>query len=153
TVTQDYNLSPAKPTLVAETAYETGYGDPNNTAYYVRQNEYQALLAGALGVTYGDYKVQDMDISWSPSDWLPRMYLPGVQQMTYMRNLLASRAWYNLVPDQAHTVLTAGYGNTDYASAELSSDDSFFLAYIPTARTVTVDLTKLAGSQVKAQWY
>src|SRR5262249_12010632 len=28
-----------------------------------------------------------------------------------------------------------------------------FLAYIPTSRTVTVDLSKLAGSQVKAQWF
>src|SRR5262249_39656122 len=93
------------------------------------------------------------------SSWKNHLNTPGAQQITFMRNLLAARAWYNLVPDQTHAVLTAGYGSltgtgsADYAPAELASDGSCFLAYVPTARTVTVDLTKLAGSQVHAQWY
>jgi hypothetical protein len=64
-----------------------------------------------------------------------------------------------LVPDQAHTVLTAGYGSltgtgsSDYVPTEVALNGSFLLAYIPTSRTVTVDLTKLAGTQVHAQWY
>src|SRR5262249_4315111 len=70
-----------------------------------------------------------------------------------------TQAWYTLVPDQAHTALTAGYGSLtgtdsgDYVPTELASDGSFLLVYIPTSRTVTVDLTKLAGTQVHAQWY
>jgi len=32
-----------------------------------------------------------------------------VVQLSYMKNLFASRKWHDLVPDQTHTVLTAGY--------------------------------------------
>jgi hypothetical protein len=153
-VYQDYNLSPTKPTLLAETVYEAE-GHPGDDPYNVRRNEYDGLLAGALGVNYGHAVVQSMP----DSSWKNDLTTPGAQQMTYMANLLTSRAWYNLVPDQAHTVLTSGYGSTtstgvnDYAPAEIASDGSLFLAYIPTDRTVTIDLSKLAGTQVKAQWF
>ena len=31
-------------------------------------------------------------------------------QLCYMKNLFAPRKWYDLVPDQTHTVVTGGYG-------------------------------------------
>jgi len=33
-----------------------------------------------------------------------------VIQLGYMKNLFASKKWYDLIPDQTHTVVTAGYG-------------------------------------------
>jgi hypothetical protein len=106
-----------------------------------------------------------------------------------MKNLFASKKWYDLIPDQNHTVVTSGYGsfscligklladvgkNLDRisralvrlgkylaigsittsacAAAARSSDGSSVLVYLPTIRTITVDMSKLA-SPVTARWY
>ena len=41
--------------------------------------------------------------------WEANLDTPGVVQLSYMKNLFVSRKWYELVPDQTHTVVTAGY--------------------------------------------
>ena len=74
-------------------------------------------------------------------------------------------AWYDLVPDQAHGTLTAGYGtmitdkdhvggvdSNDYATAARSPDGSLVVAYLPTRRTVSIDMTRLRGP-VEARWF
>ncbi|SRR5216683_1297367 len=33
----------------------------------------------------------------------------GVEELSYMRKLFVHRKWYDLVPDQTHTVTTTGY--------------------------------------------
>ena len=51
--------------------------------------------------------------------------------------------WYDLVPDQNHTVVTSGYGTfgrTDYVTAASTPDGKLAIAYLPSGRTVTVDL-------------
>ena len=40
--------------------------------------------------------------------------------MMFVQDLFSTRAWHTLVPDFAHTLITAGYGGygqTDYATA------------------------------------
>ena len=78
-----------------------------------------------------------------------------------MKNFFASRQWYALVPDQNHTVVTGGYGTfansgsvtgNDYLTAARTPDGTLLIAYMPTRRTITVDMTKLSG-QVTAQWF
>jgi hypothetical protein len=73
----------------------------------------------------------------------------------------ASRRWFDLIPDQAHVVVTAGYGtftdsgalgDSDYATAARTPDGALAMAYMPTVRTITVDMTKL-GAQAYASWY
>jgi hypothetical protein len=67
--------------------------------------------------------------------------------------LFATRPWWNLQPDQANTMLTAGISSgQDRAAAALSSDHSFAIAYMPSVRAITIDMSKLAGPNVKAQW-
>jgi hypothetical protein len=60
-----------------------------------------------------------------------------------------------------HRVLVAGYGSyspdgsvndSDYATAAATRDGRLVMAYLPSERTVTVDLSKMSG-QVTAQWY
>ena len=41
---------------------------------------------------------------------------------------------------------------SDYVTAARTPDGSLVLAYLPTLRTLTVDLTKLRG-RVRARWY
>ena len=75
--------------------------------------------------------------------------------MMFVQDLFSTRPWQNLVPDFTHTLVTAGYGNygqMDYATTGVTDDGSLALAYLPTIRTVTVDLTRMS-SAVNAYWY
>ena len=60
-----------------------------------------------------------------------------------------------LVPDQAHTVVTSGFGtfgDDDYVTAARTPDGTLAMAYVPSSRTITVDLSTLSGP-VTARWY
>ena len=81
--------------------------------------------------------------------------------MGYVKFLFASRRWFDLVPDQDHTVVTAGFGtfadsgalgDSDYLTAARTPDGALVMAYMPTVRTITVDMSRLAGPAY-ASWY
>lgn len=81
--------------------------------------------------------------------------------MAYVKKLFEPRAWYDLIPDQNHAVVTNGYGtftasghvdDGDHVTAARARDGSLVLAYVPTSRTIDVDMTKLKGS-ADAQWF
>jgi collagenase-like protein with putative collagen-binding domain len=75
--------------------------------------------------------------------------------MANVVQLFSGRAWEQLVPDQDHTLLTDGYGTfgaDDYATAARTPDGTLALAYVPSARTVSADLTQMNGP-VTARWY
>jgi hypothetical protein len=79
-----------------------------------------------------------------------------------MANLFSSRAWYNLVPDTNHVVVTSGYGTFEnnsgtigadtYLTAASTADGTLAIAYMPTVRTITVNLARFSGV-VTVQWY
>jgi hypothetical protein len=41
----------------------------------------------------------------------------------------------------------------DYLAAARTSDGSTVIAYMPTSRTIHVDMSKVSGNQVKAWWF
>jgi hypothetical protein len=124
----------------------------------LRKQEYWTMLSGATGQLYGN------SYTWPfPSGWPSNLDTPGTTYLGYMKNLFTSLQWYNLVPDQNHVVMIAGYGtyassgsimSNSYATTALASSASgtLVVAYIPTVRAVTIDITKL-GSNIQAQWY
>ena len=78
-----------------------------------------------------------------------------------MSALFKSVAWYNLVPDQGHTFVTAGYGtfenqgvesSDNYVTASLTPDGTLGIAYLPQSTTVTLNLAKMSGP-ITARWY
>jgi hypothetical protein len=91
---------------------------------------------------------------------------PGAVQMEYLQQLFEPRAWYQLIPDQKHEVVVEGNGtfdatsteangdgkNSDYVTAGRTPDGRLILAYLPTLRPLTVDMSKLSGP-AKARWY
>src|SRR5262249_24935109 len=86
---------------------------------------------------------------------------PGAKQMPYLKAVFAPRPWHELVPDQNHSVVTAGYGtftssgyvdDSDYLTAARTPDGSLVMAYMPTTRAIPVDMTKLRGA-ANARWY
>ncbi len=69
--------------------------------------------------------------------------------------LFSPRRWYDLVPDQNHTLVTSGYGTfgqDDYVTAASTPDGKLAMAYVPSAGTITVDLGTFSGP-VTARWY
>ena len=86
--------------------------------------------------------------------WKDQLASPGATQMANVVALLSSRPWYELVPDQNHTVVTSGYGSfggDDYVAAARTPNGRLAMAYVPPARTITVDLGTLSRP-VTARW-
>jgi hypothetical protein len=88
--------------------------------------------------------------------WEQSLDLPGSIGMMHWGKLFRSRAWYELIPDQKHEVVTGGLGEfrgLDYLAAGRTSDGSTVIAYMPTKRTITVDMSKVSGSQAMGWWF
>lgn len=118
-----------------------------------RSQAYWGVLGGSPGYFFGNYPLYAFATGWSTA-----MADDGSRAMTYMGALMRSRDWELLVPDYAHEVVTYGYGNLSdatYVSSARTSDGKTIMAYIPSARTITVDMTKItdAGGKVSAWWY
>jgi chitodextrinase len=156
-VLADYNRPNALPTFMVEANYEFEHNAADlGTPEILRRQAYWALLSGAAGQLYGNR------YTWPFIDgWQDNLDTPGSAQMTLVKFLFEPRQWWNLIPDQTHTVVTAGYGtfadggalgDNDYATAARTPDGALVMTYLPTVRTVTVDMTKL-GAAVHASWY
>jgi len=140
----EYNRSSA-PFFMIEGRYEAEQGATEQT---VRRQAYQAVLSGASGHLMGHALIWPF-----ASGWQQALNSPGSRSMPHLSDLFATRSWWTLVPDQANITLTAGIGSGgDRAVAARASDGSFAVAYMPTFRSITIDMSKLAGPNVKAQW-
>jgi len=153
-----YNQS-SMPVFLAEANYE---GEDNtskdpSTPAILRRQQYWTMLSGATGQLYGNH------YTWSLKDrrWKRQLDTPGAGQMAHLKALFASRAWHELVPDVAHSVVTRGYGTfsssgsihaNDYVTAAHTPSGKLVMAYVPSARTIAVDMTKLSGP-ASARWY
>lgn len=144
----DYNRSPVMPYFLLETTYE---GEHNASAVQIRRQAYWAVLCGAVGQFFGNLPLWGFNPGWEDA-----MDGTGSQDMVRVKALFTSRPWYELVPDQKHNVVIDGLGEftgLDYLAAARTSDGGTVIAYLPTTRTFTVDLSKVAGTEVRAWWY
>ena len=150
-VLNDYNRQSILPVFLVESGYE--FEDPpgvGTAPKNLRAQEYWTVLSGATGQLYGNH------YTWQFIDgWQQQLDSPGAIQMGLLNALFAPRAWHLLVPDQGHVLVTAGigtFGDVDYVTAAQTPDGTLAMAYVPTSRTLTVDLSRLSG-QVTARWY
>lgn len=160
-VLHNYNHTPVMPVFLMEAHYELeNVGQPPDfgTPAVLRREEYWAMLTGAKGQFYGNM------YTWSFKDgWQKNIDTPGVTQFTIWKDFFASIPWQDLVPDQDHSVVTAGFGTfgdikqtnvskSDYATASRTLDGGFVVVYMPTARTVTVNMASLKANAT-ARWF
>lgn len=144
----DFNRKPVMPFILIESTYE---GEHNASQVQIRRQAYWAILCGGFGHVMGNRPIWLFDGSWQTA-----MDAPGSMGMVHWRKLFSSRAWYELVPDQKHQAVTGGLGEfrgLDFLSAACTEDGSTVIAYLPTSRTITVDLSKVGGSKAKAWWF
>jgi Protein of unknown function (DUF4038)/Putative collagen-binding domain of a collagenase len=152
-ILRDYNRPNFLPTFLVEAGYEFEENSENyapGVPRVLRLQEYWSNLSGTTGQLYGNrYTWQFLD------GWKNQLDTPGAVQMAYVTALFEPRAWYDLVPDQGHTVVTSGFGtfgSNDYVTAARTPDGTLVMAYVPSARTLAVDMSKLSGP-VMARWY
>jgi hypothetical protein len=157
-VLKDYNRPNFKPVVMVEADYEF---ERESTPAVLRRQEYWSVLSGAAGQLYGN------GYTWPiKSGWKEKLDTPGAIQMAHVQALFVPRAWHQLVPDQKHNVVTAGYGTfdstttpgniyamtSDYVAAARTPGGALVMAYMPSRRTVTVDMRQL-DAPATAKWY
>jgi len=143
----DYQRLPVFPSLYIEGVYENLGAD----ARCLRSQAYWPVVGGLTGQVFGN------DPIWKfASGWKTALDSIGSRSMTYLSNLFASRPWSLLVPDYEEKIVSGNRGiitNSDYIMAARASDGSVIIAYMPTGRTVTVDMSAVAGSAADVWWY
>jgi hypothetical protein len=161
-VSQDYGLSPPKPTVDMEPPYEnhpTGPTTPRIDSHQVRKGAYWAMLAGAAGHGYGAldlfhlYKEGDGPFPRNGfQPWRTAIAYEGSRQVGFLRRLFELRPWYQLVPDQS--VIASGQEEgEDHVQAARAKDGGFLIAYLPHGHSVGIHMDRIAGKNVQARWY
>jgi len=170
---RSYNQSPIMPAFLVEAHYDlenvgepSDYGTPN----VLRRQEYWTMLSGGVGQFYGNHYTWTFDRGWDT--YIDTL---GVAQLEIWKNFFVSLPWQDLVPDQRHETVIAGYGTfgsnqvrldsqtlttqdnvrvseSDYATAARTPDGSYVVVYLPTTRTITVDMRRLRGPAT-AEWF
>jgi hypothetical protein len=167
-VLKAYNRTNFLPVFMIEANYEGEniFGTTDlDTPVRLRRQEYWTAFSGTTGQVFGNR------YTWKfISGWQSNLNTVGATQFGYLKSLLEPRDWFKLIPDQSHTILTSGYGTfapaptgvqpsgtnsvlgNDYATAVATPDGSLVMAYLPTVRAVTVDMSRLSAPGV-ARWF
>jgi hypothetical protein len=158
-VLKGYNRTPTMPVIMIEANYEgeNNTGGPPTADATLRRQEYWTTLSGATGQLYGNHYT--WGFQYGP--WRERLDTVAVTQLGYLVRLFQCLAWYDLVPDQDHRLLTDGYGpavttghvsDSTYATAAMTADSSLGLVYLPTTRSIKIDMSRFGGP-VTGRWY
>ncbi len=144
----DYDRKPAIPLFLIESIYE---GEHNSSEVQVRRQAYWAVLCGEFGHVMGNLPIWSFNAGWQAA-----MEKPGSAGMSHWGRLFRSRAWERLVPDREHKVVTGGLGEfwgLDYLAAAATADGKLVIGYMPSARPITVDLSRMAKGRANAWWF
>jgi hypothetical protein len=146
-----------RPALLSEANYEGENnlpGTPVTGDEVLRRQMAWALTSGSPGYFYGS---DDWELL---PGWEGRLDTPAVAQLARLREFFASIEWWTLVPDESDEILVGGRGEPVAAGVEvgiMGSDHvtaaragGSLVAYVPTARTITVDPAELA--RPTARW-
>jgi hypothetical protein len=151
----EYNRTPVRPAFLVEAYYENENG---STPLRLRSQAYWTVLAGGLaGHIFGNCPVTAFSSglgACANPNWQSNLESTGAATVALVGKLFQSRAYYNLVPDLSHQVVTAGFesGQT-YATTARTGDGASVIVYIPTRRAITMDMTKVAGTTARVWWF
>ena len=166
----DYNRSGHLPNIFIEGNYEAENleaGPHATNAHDIRAQAFWSDLSGATGWFYGNHwEVYGLDnATWASNLAADK----GAPQMLYVKQLFEARKWWQLVPDQTNAVVTSGAGNcmastasqgtsspnaqdNTCATTARTADGTLIITYMPQARSIVVDMTKLSATAT-ARWF
>ncbi len=141
-VRRDYAETPAQAFFYIEGNYE------NEAATFgcLIDQAAWSVMSGAVGHVFGNNPIWKFATGWPSA-----LNSPGSRAMSQLALLFNSRAWFRLEPDRTGQVLVAGAGAD--AAAARTVDGESVMVYVPSARALSVDLTALSGTQVRAWWF
>jgi hypothetical protein len=151
-----YDHKPAMPFFMIESTYENEH---NSKPAQLRAQAYQSILCGAMGHIFGNCPVWHFGSApaWcKANEWHTELNNDGSIGMDFFGRLMRSREWQTLMPDFGNTVIKDGFGSwgkSDYVASALTADKNTYIAYVPSARRLTVDLTAISGSKAVCWWY
>jgi hypothetical protein len=147
TVLADALRTPARPVVHAEGAYENGPEYPTGpiTPLLVRRQAWWAFMAGGFH-SYGQNEMWRMENGWERT-----FDTPGAIQVARVRQILGSRRWWELVPDQSLFAAGVGTERTLNAAMRSESGDSAIVYFSGRARA-TLHLDKIAAPHARATW-
>ena len=146
-VAADYGLTPVKPVVLGEPAYENGPEYPLGpiTPLIVRREAWWAFMAGGY-FTYGQDRMWRMGEGWTST-----FDTPAAGHMSIFRQIATSRPWWTMVPDQG--LFDAGVScERTLNAARRAVDGSGALIYLSSQCHVRLHLDKILTPRVRATW-
>jgi hypothetical protein len=145
-----YNRS-SKPFFLIESAYEND-GWNKQTPTRMRTQAYQAILGGSTGHVFGNNPIWHFDGPGCcssvqfPTTWKAALGLEGSRSMTVLGRIFAGHAWWAMKPDADARFVTAGISSgQDRVAASVANDRSFGMAFVPSTRTIRLNVGRLRG--------
>jgi hypothetical protein len=146
-VAADFALTPIKPVVMGEGAYEGGPEYPLGpiTPLIARRQAWWTFMAGGHH-TYGHCQM------WrTEPGWISFVDTPGANQMTIFKEIVTSRRWWDMIPDQ--TLIQSGVGSErNLNSAVRTPDRRSAMIYISQPCHFVVNIGKIPTRQVRATW-
>lgn len=143
----DTLLSPRKPVVLGEGAYEDGPEYPQGpiTPLIVRRQAWWTVMAGGFP-TYGQNQMWRMEPGWERT-----FDTPGASHVARMKEIVTALRWWEMVPDQG--IFATGVGSERTLNAALRSyRGDGALLYLSSQCTFTLHLDKIASKDARATW-
>jgi Protein of unknown function (DUF4038)/Putative collagen-binding domain of a collagenase len=156
-VLKGYDDRPVLPVFFVEGHYDAECVGPGGcgTPIVLRRQEYWTMTSGATGQLYGSRY-------WGfKQGWQNGIDSVGATQLAIMAKFFKSLPWYDLVPNQDHSLVTSGFGtystsgstlDNNYVTAAETDNSRTAVIYLPSVQTIAVNLSKLRGP-VTARWF
>jgi Protein of unknown function (DUF4038)/Putative collagen-binding domain of a collagenase len=143
----DTMLSPAKPVVLGEGAYEAGPEYPLGpiTPLIVRRQAWWAFMAGGF-FTNGHNQNWRME-----SNWEDILTAPGAAQMQIYKQIITSRTWWQMIPDQCMFEVGISSDHTLNA-AKRTADSTCAMIYLSSYCHTRLNLDRILTKRVRATW-
>lgn len=165
-VSRDFEVTPIKPTMMAEHRYESGTSeDP----VLQRRSLYQCVFAGGFGHAYGHNALWQMTPhtglpwmlrGWSPGvgNWTEALETVAVGQLARIKELLFTHPYLERIPDQS--LVLEGQGTVVATRVQATRDGSlrkndatYLMAYISSPQTVVLRTEVIAARTLRVYWF
>jgi hypothetical protein len=146
-VLADALLSPRKPVVLGEGAYEDGPEYPQGpiTPLVVRRQAWWTVMAGGFH-TYGQNQMWRMEPGWEKT-----FDTPGAAHVARMKEIVTSLPWWEMTPDQGFFATGIGSERTLNAALRSVRGDRA-LVYLSSQCTFTLHLDKILTKSVRVTW-
>jgi hypothetical protein len=156
---QDYIRIPSSPTFLIESTYENEH---TASEVQLRRQAYWSILRGGFGHVFGCTPIWYFGEGWEAA-----LEGAGSRGMAHFAEAFRDRPWWKLEPEaapgvgwdprwQGRRLLISGHGESrglDFCATARAADGTLAMAYMPTARNLTLDGSVLSVPRLRLSWF